>query len=41
MWSTRQMSKSKTPQAYVRTTIRELVIYCIFLVILCISKVFF
>ncbi|XP_064116177.1 polycystin-2-like [Macrobrachium nipponense] len=36
MWATRQMTKAEDREVYVRTTLRELVIYIIFLVILCI-----
>lgn len=36
MWATRQMTKKEDRELYVRTTLRELVIYIIFLVILCI-----
>ncbi|XP_068244650.1 polycystin-2-like [Palaemon carinicauda] len=36
MWATRQMTKGEDREIYVRTTLRELVIYIIFLVILCI-----
>ncbi len=38
MWATREMSAAKDREVYVRTTIRELVIYCIFLCTLCISE---
>ncbi|XP_018023502.1 polycystin-2 [Hyalella azteca] len=36
MWATRQMTKSDDREVYVRTTLRELVVYLLFLVILCI-----
>ncbi|KAF2355422.1 Polycystin cation channel PKD1/PKD2, partial [Trinorchestia longiramus] len=36
MWATRQMSKNDDREVYVRTTLRELVVYILFLVILCI-----
>ncbi|XP_037791785.1 polycystin-2-like [Penaeus monodon] len=36
MWATRQMTKDEDREIYVRTTLRELVVYIIFLVILCI-----
>ena len=38
MWATREMSGGGEREAYVRTTIRELVIYCIFLGTLCIRE---
>lgn len=38
MWATRQMTKAEDREIYVRTTLRELVIYIIFLVILCIRE---
>ncbi|KAK3861331.1 hypothetical protein Pcinc_044496 [Petrolisthes cinctipes] len=36
MWATRQMTKGEDREVYVRTTLRELVIYIIFLIILCV-----
>ncbi|CAG0892278.1 unnamed protein product [Cyprideis torosa] len=36
MWATRQMTSSKDREIYVRTTLRELVVYVVFLIILCI-----
>lgn len=36
MWSTREMNNGRDREVYVRTTIRELVVYSIFLVVLCI-----
>lgn len=36
MWATREMSNTDDREIFVRTTIRELVVYCIFLVVLCI-----
>ncbi|XP_071538109.1 polycystin-2-like isoform X1 [Panulirus ornatus] len=36
MWATRQMTKKEDREIYVRTTLRELVVYIIFLIILCI-----
>lgn len=38
MWVTRQMNQKDDRETYVRTTLRELVVYIIFLTILCISK---
>ena len=38
MWATRQMTKSKDREIYVRTTLRELVVYVIFLIILIIRE---
>ena len=39
MWNTREMTPINVDkEIYVRTTIRELVIYCIFIVVLCLSK---
>lgn len=38
MWATRQMTKDEDREIYVRTTLRELVVYIIFLVILCIRE---
>lgn len=38
MWATRQMTKGEDREVYVRTTLRELVIYIIFLIILCVCK---
>lgn len=41
MWNTREMTPINVDkEIYVRTTIRELVIYCIFIVVLCLSKLF-
>ena len=41
MWNTREMTPINVDkEIYVRTTIRELVIYCIFIVVLCLSKRF-
>lgn len=40
MWATRQMTKGEDREIYVRTTLRELVIYIIFLIILCVCKLF-
>ena len=41
MWNTREMTPINVDkEIYVRTTIRELVIYCIFIFILCLSKLF-
>ena len=38
MWSTREMTPINVDkEVYVRTTIRELVVYCIFIAVLCIS----
>ena len=40
MWNTREMTPINVDkEIYVRTTIRELVIYCIFIVVLCLSKI--
>uniref|UniRef100_A0A6A7FVV9 Polycystin-2-like n=2 Tax=Hirondellea gigas TaxID=1518452 RepID=A0A6A7FVV9_9CRUS len=36
LWATRQMSKSNDREEFVRTTLRELVVYILFLIILCI-----
>ncbi|CAG0885259.1 unnamed protein product [Darwinula stevensoni] len=36
MWATRQMNKTKDREIYVRTTLRELVVYVVFLIVLCI-----
>jgi hypothetical protein len=43
LWATRQTEKDlrKNKDLYVKTTIRELILYMIFIVILCISKIFF
>ena len=39
MWNTREMTPINVDkEIYVRTTIRELVIYCIFIVVLCLSE---
>lgn len=39
MWSTREMTPINVDkEIYVRTTIRELVVYCIFIAVLCISE---
>ena len=39
MWATREMSNVENDrEMFVRTTIRELVVYCIFLFVLCIRK---
>ena len=36
MWSTREMTPINVDkEIYVRTTIRELVVYCIFIFVLC------
>ncbi len=34
MWATRQMLKDPNPQLYVKVTLRELILYCIFMVII-------
>ena len=36
MWATRQMTEKDDREVFVRTTIRELVVYIIFLVVFCI-----
>ena len=38
MWATREMDTSRDREIYVRTTIRELVVYIIFLTVLCICE---
>ena len=38
MWATREMDTSRDREIYVRTTIRELVVYIIFLTVLCIRE---
>ena len=38
MWASREMDTSRDREIYVRTTIRELVVYIIFLTVLCICK---
>lgn len=38
MWSTRQMNNNDDREIFVRTTIRELVVYCIFLIVLCVRE---
>ena len=39
MWSTREMTPVNVDkEVYVRTTIRELVVYCIFIFVLCMGK---
>ena len=39
MWSTREMTPINTDkEIYVRTTIRELVVYCIFIFVLCMGR---
>ena len=38
MWATREMNPTDDREIFVRTTIRELVVYCIFLVVLCVRK---
>ena len=39
MWATREMSNVENDrEMFVRTTIRELVVYCIFLFVLCVCK---
>ena len=40
MWATRQMTEKDDREVFVRTTIRELVVYIIFLVVFCICKTF-
>ena len=40
MWATRQMNKTKDREIYVRTTLRELVVYIVFLIVLCIRERF-
>lgn len=39
MWSTREIETNANKEVYVRTTIRELVIYVIFLVVLCFREI--
>ena len=36
MWATREMNPTEDREIFVRTTIRELVVYIIFLVVLCV-----
>ena len=38
MWATREMESIDDREVFVRTTIRELVVYCIFLVVLCVRE---
>ena len=38
MWTTRQMTHTHDREIVVRTTLRELVVYIVFLIILCIRK---
>lgn len=39
MWSTREMAAQDVDrEIFVRTTIRELVVYCIFIVVLCLGQ---
>ena len=38
MWATREMTSKDDREIFVRTTIRELVVYLIFLVVFCIRK---
>ena len=38
MWATRQMLKDPDPQLYVKVTLRELILYCIFMVIISYRK---
>ncbi len=43
MWATKQINRSRQEdgrEIFVRTTIRELIVYSIFLVVLCIRKCF-
>jgi hypothetical protein len=38
LWSTRDMNPADDREIIVKTTIRELVVYCAFLTVLCICK---
>ncbi len=34
MWATRQMLKDPDPQLYVKITLRELILYCVFMLVI-------
>ena len=39
LWATRQTEETKTNrELYVKTTLRELIIYIVFLIVICVSK---
>ncbi len=38
MWATREMHRGSNREILVRTTIRELIVYSIFLIILCVRE---
>ena len=43
LWATRQtevIDKEKNPDLYVKITLRELIVFLVFLLILCISNIF-